>query len=174
MSGIPASKEKMQITQEKSQKDSLICGAIELTLEGWPNVYKVPPGELYHVCGKLSVVENMCKRMLMRTHKGHMGITKSRLRAQDVIWWPGISNDVKTNVEKCHYCQINKLAQKAEPLKSKPLTERPWQNICRDILEYRGRHYLAVVDEYSLWLEILQKKNMSSNVVALELKQLFA
>ena len=55
-SGIPASKEKIQIIQEESQKDSVICRAIKLTLEGWPNVHKVPPGlrEMYHVRGSLS------------------------------------------------------------------------------------------------------------------------
>ena len=45
-SGIPASKEKIQIIQEESEKDSVICRAIKLTLEGWPNVHKVPPGQL--------------------------------------------------------------------------------------------------------------------------------
>ena len=60
-SGIPASKEKMQIIQEASRKDSVICRAIELTSEGWPNVHKVPPGlrELYYVRGNLSVVDGL-------------------------------------------------------------------------------------------------------------------
>ena len=115
----------------------------------------------------------MHAEMLMRIHEGHMGITKSRLQAQDAIWWPGISNTVKTSVEKCHHCQINRPAQKAEPLKPKPLPERPWQNICMHILEYGGRHYLAVVHEHSLWLEIVHMKNMSSNIVVLESKNLF-
>ena len=189
MSSIPASKEKMQTIREESRKDSLISQSIELTLKGWLNVHKVPPGlrELYHVHGNLSVVddllmygnrimvpENMRAEMLMRIHEGHMGITKSRLRAQDTIWWPGISNEIKTYVEKCHHCQVNKPSQKAEPLKPNPIPERPWQNICMDILEYGGRHYLAVVDKYSRWLEIVHMKNISSRVVVLELKNLFA
>ena len=188
-SGIPASKEKIQIIQEESEKDSVICRAIKLTLEGWPNVHKVPPGlrEMYHVRGSLSsadgllmynnrvvIPENMRAEMLARIHEGHMGVTKSRLWAQDAIWWPGISNDIKTYVEKCHHCQVNRPAQKAEPLRPKPLPERPWQDICMDILEYGGRHYLAVIDEYSRWLEIVHMKNMSSSVVVLELKNLFA
>ena len=61
-----------------------------------------------------------------------------------------------------------------DKLRPKPLPERPWQDICMDILEYGGRHYLAVIDEYSRWLEIVHMKNMSSSVVVLELKNLFA
>ena len=43
-----------------------------------------------------------------------------------------------------------------------------------DILEYSGRHYLVVVDEYSRWLEIIHMRNISSQVVIMELKNLFA
>ena len=86
----------------------------------------------------------------------------------------GGQSKIKTYVEKCHHCQVNRPAQKAEPLRPKPLPERPWQDICMDILEYGGRHYLAVIDEYSRWLEIVHMKNMSSSVVVLELKNLFA
>ena len=114
-SQIPASKEKIQCIRDESRKDSLISRAIELTLNGWPNVHKVHPGlrELYHARGNLSVVddllmyvnrivipESMRKEMLMRIHEGHMGITKCRLKAQDAIWWPGISTDIKTYVER--------------------------------------------------------------------------
>ena len=133
----------MQCIRNESLKDSVISRAIELTLNGWPNVHKVHPGlrELYHAHGNLSVVddllmydnrivipESMRKEMLMRIHK-------CRLRAQDAIWWPDISSDIKTYVERCHRCQVNKSAQKAEPLRPRPLPERPWQNISMDILE---------------------------------------
>ena len=43
-----------------------------------------------------------------------------------------------------------------------------------DILEYSGRNYLAVVDEYSRWLETVHMRNISSREVIMELKNLFA
>ena len=71
-SGIPASKEKIQIIQEESQKDSVICRAIKLTLEGWPNVHKVPPGlrEMYHV-RRMATTLPMMTSQLMPNRPNH-------------------------------------------------------------------------------------------------------
>jgi len=188
-SHIPASKERMQLIRDQSRKDSLISQAIELTLNGWPKIHEICPGlrELYHARGNLSVVdgllmydhrivipEDMRREMLVRIHEGHMGITKSRLRAQDAVWWPGISSDIKTTIEQCYHCQVHKPSQKAEPLQPRPLPERPWQNISMDMLEYGGRNYLAVIDEYSRWLEVIHMSNISSQEVIMKLKNLFS
>ena len=83
---IPASKAKLQMIKEESEKDSIISQAITLTLNGWPNIHKVPPSvrELYHIHGHLSVLdgmlmyenrivipESMRTEILMRIHEGH-------------------------------------------------------------------------------------------------------
>jgi len=40
-------------------------------------------------------------RVLKETHKGHQGETKCICRAADVIWWPGMTADIRSLVKGC-------------------------------------------------------------------------
>jgi len=42
--------------------------------------------------------------MLKLIHEGHMGIERCRNQIKDVLFWPGINNDIKNVLEICEVC----------------------------------------------------------------------
>ncbi|KAL0175066.1 hypothetical protein M9458_031034, partial [Cirrhinus mrigala] len=104
--------------------------------------------------------------ILERIHHGHMGLTKSRERYRDAVWWPHISKAVKEKVQRP--------SQPREPLITTPLPELPWQKLAADLCELNGKTYLIVTDYYSRWLEILSLPKASSEGVIQKLVSIIA
>ena len=52
--------------------------------------------------------------ILESLHTGHYGIDKMTLRARESVFWPGISNNIKTLPETCTICQENSKSQLKE------------------------------------------------------------
>ena len=90
------------------------------------------------------IPQSMQSEVLQKIHKGHMGVTKCRKRAQQTVWWKGINNDIQNTVESCQHCQIHKLAQRHEPMISTPLPSGPWLKIGADQLTFEGKEYMVI------------------------------
>ncbi|QQP40023.1 Uncharacterized protein FKW44_013922, partial [Caligus rogercresseyi] len=54
-------------------------------------------------------------------------------------------------VESCEECQRYRPQQQQEPRQSDPPASRPFESVSADLFEYRGRHFLVIVDRYSGW-----------------------
>ena len=162
---------------------------MEYNISGWPAANEVPLDlrEMYRFRHNFTVIEDMLfymnrlvipeklrNEMLVRLHSGHMGVTKTQLRAKQTMWWPGINQQVEETVGTCEHCQIHRDVQHAEPLMTHALPERPWQRISADLLTHKTQCYMAVSDEYSRWLEIVKMKTTTSSAVITEFKKLFA
>ena len=79
----------------------------ETITSGWPETRVEAPASTlpyWDVRDKLSEIDgiilkgervlvppSMRKEMLERIHQGHMGIEKSKRRARDVLYWPGMN-----------------------------------------------------------------------------------
>ena len=112
--------------------------------------------------------------MLQRIHEGHQGISKSRLRASQAVWWPGMSTEIAQYVQSCPHCQEMQPSQQAEPLMSTPLPQRPWQQIACDLAEMNGKMYFVVVDYYSQWIELHRLHSTTAKAIINFLKATFA
>ena len=49
-------------------------------------------------------------------HKGHFGFEKMQLRAQEAIFWPGITSDLLQAAQGCEVCQTFSRSQQCETL----------------------------------------------------------
>ena len=101
------------------------------------------------------IVIPSCMRLeiLDKIHAGHQGIVKCRERAKNSVWWPGLSKQLEDIVRTCTIC-VQELSNRAEPLITTPLPDRPWQKVAADLCEYRGNKYLVVVDYFSRYVEV--------------------
>ncbi|XP_038063231.1 uncharacterized protein K02A2.6-like [Patiria miniata] len=166
----PASDAKLAEITDETVQDNVLSLVSSYVKDGWPKYIKdVDPDvkryweeqdKISQINGILTygdriiIPQKMQQEMLEKLHEGHHGVTKSRLRANQAIWWPGIGTDIAQHIQQCEFCREKQPAQKAEPLMSTPLPQRAWQRIACDLAELKGKVYLVIVDYYSRWIEI--------------------
>ena len=123
---------------------------------------------------RILVPPKMKKEILRILHEGHMGIDKTRARARDILYWPGMSQDIEDLIQKCDICIQQSSSQRRESMILHEIPERPWMKIGADIFQL-GRHdYLCLVDYYSKFPVIRQLKGKTADAVIINLKSVFA
>jgi transposase InsO family protein len=189
-SSWPTSDAFLQRIRDATQRDVCLQMAIQYTLSGWPEHkedVKLGARNLYAVRGELSVWKGllikgerivipheMQKEILERIHEGHLGINKCRERANQSVWWPHISKEIKDCVSRCRFCLEKQPTQRKEPLLPSDLPDRPFQRIAIDLCEYRNTHFLVSVDYYSRYLDICRLPNLTSRSVIMKMQKMFA
>lgn len=97
---------------------------------------------------RIVIPETLQPEMLDRVHDGHMRITKCRLRAQQSVWWLGLSTQIAKLVAQCEVCTKCQPCH-PEPMMVTELPKRPWQKVGADMFYWKNDTYLLVVDYYS-------------------------
>ncbi|UYV84358.1 hypothetical protein LAZ67_X001928 [Cordylochernes scorpioides] len=173
---------------EAQQEDTTLKAVVNYLEQGWPDKKKMSQALLsyWHVKDELGVQNGLLMRgcrlvipasmkleILDKLHAGHFGITKTRLRARETVWWPGISEEIAETVRKCSVC-IQEAVSKHEPLIPTNFPTRPWQKIGMDLFKFENKWYLVVIDYYSRFPEMIQLDRLTANVVVRSCKSIFA
>lgn len=122
---------------------------------------------------RLVIPVEMRGDMLNRLHEGHFGVNKCRQRANDTVWWPGISADINEMVKRCYSC-IQERVNLKEPLMPSKLPSRPWQKICLDLLKVHSKWYVVLIDYYSKFIEMDELSDLKSAAVITFMKKTFS
>ena len=187
---VPMANERKQKFKDELTMDPYLKVVADFCSNGWPeNKNNVPDfakhyyklrDSLIFVDGlllfseKLVVPYSLRSDMLKLLHEGHMGIEKSKARARQIFYWPGINADIENYIKKCKLCEANSNKQQKETLLLYPLPERPWERLGLDIFSYGGQSYLVVFDSFSNWLEIRPIKDKSIKSCIKILKNIFS
>ncbi|KAJ8890326.1 hypothetical protein PR048_009834 [Dryococelus australis] len=105
---------------------------------------------------RVFIPKSLHAEMLTRIPQGHMGIVKCRRRANESVWWPHVSQDVRRLVDGCEQC-LQRRVQRVEPLIPTPLLERPRAMFARDY----GISYITSSPKY------LQSNGAAGSAVAI-------
>ena len=185
----PVTDAKLAEYAQATNADATLQEALRYIRTEWPLKSKVtsPVSELYDVKDELSesnglllrgdrivIPESLRKETLAKIHDGHFGIEKCRERARSCVWWPGMSTNIKTMIQKCEFCAEKAVRQPKEPLVEKETPDYPFQIVAADLCEKKGEQYLIVADEYSRYIEICRLRNITSASVIKGLKEIFA
>ncbi|XP_055523009.1 uncharacterized protein K02A2.6-like [Wyeomyia smithii] len=111
------------------------------------------------------------QRALYIAHRGHPGVVAIRRNLREKMWWPCMDRDVADTVEECAGCAAVSEQNPPEPLIRKEMPERAWQQIGIDFFSAKEcATFLVVVDYYSRFLKVVEKKgtNASKTIAALE------
>lgn len=123
---------------------------------------------------RIVVPPTMRPRMLELIHESHLGIVKSKKRARDALYWPGMSGEVEDVVSHCDVCSANSTAQAKEPMIIREVPDMPWQEVASDLFHKSGENFILSVDYYSRYIEVTELKDLSAESTIKALKEQFS
>ena len=103
---------------------------------------------------RVVVPPSLRPRVLQSLHAAHQGTSSMEQRARAIVYWPGMSKDIRDTREGCADCNRNAPSQAATPpLPSAPPLS-PFESVFADFFDFKGCHYLVVGDRLSGWVEV--------------------
>ena len=188
LESFPATEKQLKRIQEAQSADAVCSQVHKYCKEGWPNK-DLLPGPIkpyFQFAGELNVQKGLLLNggriviptslqleMLDRLHNAHQGIQKCRQRAQQSIWWPGLSRQLADLVNTCSIC-CKERHQPPEPLMPSTFPTLPWQKVGTDLFYWKNVCYLLIIDYYSRYIETAKLTNESSTEVIRHTKSIFA
>lgn len=190
MSQLPVSENKMETIRKETQRDATLSALRTVVKQGWPVERKGCSGEIREywnyreeLCeiddimmkgDKIIIPQALRREMLKQIHAGHFGIEKCKLRARELLFWPGMTKDIERVVSKCDVCQTHRNTQQKETLMPHETPQRPWQILGTDLFSWHGKDHLIVTDYYSRYWEVAQLPDTKSATVVNFTKSILA
>ena len=148
--------------RQETVSDSAMIELAQISQEGWPNhKQKVPKQirEYWAFKDELVVIDGLIlkgetiivpqalrKDILAQIHEGHLGIEKSKLRARDLVFWPGMTKQIEDIVTNCSNCQELRSSNPREPMLLHEISQYPWQIVVTDLFLWNDVNHVVVVD----------------------------
>ena len=163
------------VIEDATKKDENLQMLRRTIFNGWPaNKQDVPDPVMpyWNIRDELStyngivfkgeriiIPESLRAEILEILHKSHSGIVRTKQRARDMIYWPGLNKQIEDITSKCAACLESRSKQQKEPLTPHPVPSLPWNKVGTDLFEYEGRNYLVLVDYFSNFIEVVPLYN---------------
>ena len=103
---------------------------------------------------RVVVPQTLRPQVLQHLHAAHQGISSMEQRARMIIYWPGMTKDIRTTREQCVDCNRNAPSQASTPPLPSPPPSTPFEAVFADFFTHGGQHYLVVGDRLSGWVEV--------------------
>ncbi|XP_033103462.1 uncharacterized protein K02A2.6-like [Anneissia japonica] len=175
--------------RECTKTDTVLQALIPYIIEGWPSqrnqcnefthAYWEHRSELAVYDGivikghRIVIPTLMRKKLLSILHKQHQGIEKTRLRARQSIYWPGLNADIEQMITECDLCQTYQNNQKNLPVL--PLhSNMPMQRVGIDLFEIQSQDFLICVDYYTAYVWVEKLMNTNSKTIYTRLDKIFS
>jgi transposase InsO family protein len=176
--------------REATEKDCGLQTLLQIIDEGWPEKKSDVPESVrmyFDVRDTLSQQEGIILKgeriliplslrvdMTKRLHAAHLGYDSMLRRARELMYWPGMAQDIKQMADNCEACQRMKPCNQKETLQQHDDGRAPWMKIGTDLFEIQGRQYLVTVDYFSTYIEVDYLKTTTARDVITKLQGHFA
>lgn len=186
---INVSDERKLELQRETEQDEVLRKIKEFCRIGWPKNKTDCPVALKHYFKlrneifldddllffheRIIIPSSMRRFILNKLHEPHFGVNKTQRRARDSVFWPCINNEIEQLVSQCAVCQENSAMNVKEPMISHEIPNAPFEKVACDILEHKGKNYLALMDFYSKWIELIKLSSKTSSEVNKHLLRIF-
>ena len=159
-----------ELIAQETSADMSLCRLLEHIEKGFVNADRNDNvmASVWHVKDSLYIQDGVIlyqdrvfippslrQRVLKQLHSAHQGISSMENRARAIVFWPGMSNDIRETRESCCHCNRNAPSQAATPPISSSPPSTPFESIFADFFDFKGQHYLVVGDRLSGWVEII-------------------
>ena len=154
---------------QATASDTSLSTLLELIDQGTPSLARNTPSlaTLWPICesvyaqegvllyqDRVIVPSSLRSRVLQNLHAAHQGTSMMEQRARAIVYWPGMSKDIRDTRDRCADCNRNAPAQAATPPLPTTPPSTPFEAVFADFFTYGGRHYLVVGDRLSGWVEV--------------------
>ena len=123
---------------------------------------------------RIVVLQSLQSQMLGLINESHFGIEKSKSRARELLYWPKMGADIERTVANCELCIKYQNNLQREPMISHDIFNERFLKVDMDILTFKGKGYLVVVDYYSKYPELLPLPHKNASTVVEQCKSVFA
>ncbi|XP_064622356.1 uncharacterized protein K02A2.6-like [Lineus longissimus] len=181
---------RLEEVRQATSTDPTMKTLVSLIIDGWPDTKQETPHEArpyFDIRDTLSyeagivlkaeaivVPAELRADMKARLHAAHLGYNSMIRRARGLVFWPGLTQDIKQIVDNCEPCQELRARSPKEPLIPQEDGHGPWDKVASDIFEIAGRQHLVMVDFYSNFIEVDYLPNITSAQVISVMKKHFA
>ena len=114
---LPMSEEKLRKLQLETANDVVLQNLKSVVLNGWPEYYCQIPDDLrpnWDFKEQISICDNILSKgeknivpqslkpeMLAAIHQSHLGAEACKKWAREILFWPGLAQDIQDAVNKC-------------------------------------------------------------------------
>jgi len=173
---------------EKTKNDEILTKVLTYCKEGWHKVCKsngelkqywklrkeiMINNELLYYETRILVPKSLRKYVIHKLHATHLGISKTKARAKQLFYFPGINSQIENYIISRPVCLKFSKSKIKEPMLAHDIPDLPFYKIAMDIAELRGVNYLIVIDYCSRWIEIVELKDKTSDTIIDLLMDLF-
>ena len=95
-------------------------------------------------------------QVISTLHAAHQGVSTMEARAQQTVFWPGMTADIADARATCKDCIANAPSQPRLPPAEAKFPTTPFEAIVADFFKCAGYHYLAIADRLSAWTEVFK------------------
>ena len=81
-------------------------------------------------------------------HESRIGVEGTLRCARDIVYWPGITAQLKDYLSKCGICNSYQAQQCKEPLKPHEAPNSPWEKVGVDLFILDRQAFLIAVKYY--------------------------
>ena len=186
---LPARCNSLQQLKVATQADDELAILKHTIMQGWPKTIKQVPPELppYWTFReeltiedglilkgtRIVILSKQCQAILKQIHKGHLGLNKCKLRANETVYWPGLNAELEDLVLNCELCLKYSTAKcKLEPslVLGQEVPLCPWTKLATDIFHFEGASYLLIVDYTSCYPVGCKLTSMTDQHIASQFK----
>ena len=100
---------------------------------------------------RIVILLAMRSEMKQKSHVGHLGINSCLRRMRDLIFWPGMSAEIRQYVQAFATSATYADRQPTEPFIITEVPKKTWQRVIADIFSWGRSKYLVTVDQHNFF-----------------------
>ena len=192
-SQLKARRDTLNQLHTATQEDDELILLKDTITNGWPSSIKEVPPEI-HVYWTLQeeliiedglvlkgtwivIPNNKHKQILILIHKGHLGLGKCKLQCKDMVYCPGINEQLEKLVLNCELC-LKYLTAKSKHAPNMSLGKEvpihPWTNVDTDIFHFENDSHLLIANYTSRFPIVHKLTSTTAQQVASHMKLIFS
>ena len=130
---INVSDKRLDEIRNRTKSDPILCTLMNVIIRGWPESKEQVPVEIrnyFHIRDEMTaqngiilrgsrivIPSSMQREIKDKLHAGHFGINSCLRRARDLVYWPGMSSEIRTFIDLFHMCTSTRQAGTRAPNK---------------------------------------------------------